>query len=250
MKNAHDILEKLVVAPEFADYRFEWSPNRKRFSSISSASVFFIFVMLNQGMDVARVEAAAEHFVENQFPGETIWRDIAATHLNSLKSICQTGFEGVSYAVNYNYNKFHNNLKENAKILVADYHADPRNIWNVTPENVEEIYIRFKKFHGIDDLAKMAQFILVRDYGVAGGIQSKQYLKAKPDIHVSKVLYRMGLSDDETPKSAVKCIEAANVSSQADLDGVLFNVGREFCLKNEPLCSECVLKACCKKILN
>jgi len=250
MKNAHDILEKLATGKEFRAYRFNWSPSRKRFSSISTASVFFIHVMLDKLRKGEGSWTAAEHFVTNQFPNETIWDEIKATHLNSLTSICLKGNNGGPYAVYLYTNKFPEDLKKNAKIMVSDYGSDPRNIWNVTPENVELIYTRFMKFHGIADaLAKMAQFELVRDYGVAGSKESKQYLKAKPDIHVSKVLYRMGLSQNETPRSAVNCIEKANVSSQADLDAVLFKVGHNFCLKSKPLCDECPLKAYCDKKL-
>ena len=94
----------------------------------------------------------------------------------------------------------------------------------------------------------MAQFVLVRDYGVAADIQSKGYLKAKPGIHVTKVLYRMGLSENEKPASAKQCIEEAGVSSQAVLDAVLFNVGRTFCHKKTPKCDECILNTYCEKV--
>ena len=246
MQIAHDILEKLAVDPKFASYRFPWSETRKRFT-LQTASSFFIGVMLDQGQQAERSSEGANHFVETYFPEESIWEDIAATHLNRLTSICQKGWDGTSYALHYNYSKFPKALKENAKIIVKNYASDPRNIWNVAPNDVEQIYIRFNKFVLIGDaLAKMAQFALVRK-GIAGGIQSKQYLKAKPDIHVSKVLYRMSLSENESPKSAIRCIEMAEVSSQADLDAVLFNVGRDFCFKNKPLCDECILNTCCKK---
>jgi len=250
MKNAHDILEKLAVDQKFAKYRFTWSETERRFSTLSEASRFFIEVMLNQGARYEEIAAAAEHFVSTHFPKESIWDDIAATPLDSLASICQRGYNNKAYARRFLYNHFHKYLKENAKIIVDKYHSDPRTIWNVAAKDVELIYHMLKAFHGIGDaLAKIAQATLVRKYGLAGGTQSKQYLKIKPDIHVNRVLYRMGLAEKETAKSAIRCVEEAGVSSQADLDAVLVNAGRKYCRKSEPLCDECYLNIYCKKNL-
>jgi endonuclease III len=249
MKTAHAILEKLVVDPEFAEYRFPWSETRRHFT-MSTASSFFIEVMLNYGQRAERAWEGAEHFVETHFPEDSIWKDIAAMHLNRLTPICRGGYEGTGYASRFGFNDFPRYLRENARVIVDKYDADPRKIWNVTPENVEQIYSRFFQFKGIGQaLAKMAQFNLVRSHGVAGGIQSKQYLKAKPDMHVQRVLYRLGLSKSISPSSAIQCIEEAKVSSQADLDAVLFNVGRKFCHKTNPQCKECILNTYCKKVL-
>lgn len=54
--------------------------------------------------------------------------------------------------------------------IMGYYEGDVRNIWRVKHTEVYKIYDRFKEFDGIGDaLAKMAQFILVRNYGIAGG---------------------------------------------------------------------------------
>ena len=83
---------------------------------------------------------------------------------------------------------FPKNLKSAAIKIVEEYESDARNVWNgIDMENVDQIYWRFMEFEGIGDaLAKMAQFILVRDYGIAGGNRSKKYLSVKPDVHVRR----------------------------------------------------------------
>jgi len=54
--------------------------------------------------------------------------------------------------------------------MQKEYDDDPRNIWAVRVDQVQAIYEKFLAFDGIGDaLAKMAQFILVRNYGIAGG---------------------------------------------------------------------------------
>lgn len=253
MPSAHEIFEKIITDDEFSNYRKEWNTGRTKFS-ISSASIFFIFVMIDQGMKASRASKSAKHFVDTNFPESSIWEDIANKRKDSLKKISQKGFDGTSYPPPFMFNTFHIYLKENAKIINDVYDGDPRKIWNVSKKDVDKIYTRFTEFHGIGDaLAKMAQFILVRDKGVAGGIESKQYLSVKPDIHVNKVLFRMGLTNKESASGTIKCIEDAEekekISSQADLDLVLFKVGREFCSKSEPNCNDCPLTKLCKKVL-
>jgi endonuclease III len=251
MKNAHAILEKLCVDPRFKDYWFKWSETEKPFTTIREASVFFINVMLDQGGRWEVAKSNAKYFVENYFPEESIWKDIKKKDLDSLEKICKKGnHNGKGFASRFMHEHFHNYLQKNAELIVNRYKADPRNIWSVTAENVELIYHRLLEFHGIGDaLAKMGQFTLVRKYGIAGGKESKQHLRAKPDIHVSRVLYRMGLSENEKPASAVRCIDAAGVSSQADLDAVLVSMGRKFCKKTDPKCADCPLKRDCDKRL-
>lgn len=248
MESAHKTFEHMITGDEFEDYRFKWRTG-EGFRSISEASTFFIEVMLQQGQKADRVPDAAKHFVKEYFPDDSIWHDIAKKHIDSLTKICQQGYNGRSYASKFNVNKFPKWLKDNAQIMIETYDGDPRNIWDVSKEDVEKIYTRFEEFSGIGDaLAKMAQFTLVRRYEIAGGIKSKQYLKVKPDVHVCRVLHRMGLSDSESPEDAIKCVESAKISSQADLDAVLVNIGRKHCFKNKPMCPNCLLKKVCKKI--
>ena len=254
-KKAHDILEKIASGKEFKKYRKEWSETETPFS-ITSASVFFIHVMLEQGQPTeGRAPAAAKHLVANHFPRNTIWDEIAEKHLGSLRSICKKGFDSSNNATSYSRGyatrfisaTFPDDLKKNAEIIVNKYDSDPRNIWKVTPAECELIYTRFKEFYSIGyGLARMAQFLLVRDHGVAGGMrESKGCLKVKPDVHVSRVLYRMGLAKSTEEADIIQCVDEAEVSSQADLDWVLVRVGRDFCKKRQ--CDKCCLAPYCEK---
>ena len=74
----------------------------------------------------------------------------------------------------------------------------PRKIWSVKPHEVNLIYDRFVEFDGIGDaLAKMAQFALVRNNGVAGGKTNQAKMSVKPDLLVQRVLFRTGITQGE-----------------------------------------------------
>lgn len=72
-------------------------------------------------------------------------------------------------------------------MIISKYESDVGNIWNyVRPEDVHVIYDRFLEFSGIGDaLARMAQFILVREYGIAGGAKN---IASRVGLNVPTVL--------------------------------------------------------------
>lgn len=254
----------------------EWSEVRRRFSE-QEANAFFVGVMLDWGQDANRAWEGGEHLVNNHFNKmDNFWEDVATTHLNTVIRICRTGYEGKQYANRFNtYKKkeiskkkrkvFPEYLKENAKKIMDDYEGDVRNVWNgVRPEEVDVIYDRFMEFAGIGDaLAKMAQFILVRKYGIAGGKGNKKKMKVKPDLHVRRVLYRLGLGIAEkrskskrsksvfgSVKSIIDATENMKLKSPADFDWAIFDIGRNYCFKSKPNCSECHLNKVCQKRLS
>ncbi len=223
-----------------------WKDARTRFSK-KTANRLFIGVMLDQGQKAERAWNAAEYLVDNYFnTSEDFWGDIATTHLARIKKICQTGYVGKSFALNYSFNKFPRNLKSSAKLMIEKYGSDPRNIWNVRAENVYQIYDRFLLFPGIGDaLAKMAQFALVKNHGVAGGISSKSEMSIKPDILVRRVLRRVGLVSSGQTYVVVAQAQEFGLSSPADFDAAVWVIGREFCFKSVPACNKCPIALAC-----
>lgn len=226
-----------------------WSTKRRKFDEVR-ANKFFIGVMLDQLQTADRAWEGADYLVENYFT-ETgdFWREIEDTNLSTIKKICRQGFEGQAFALGVKVNSFPKQLKAAAKRIVAEYDSDVRNVWNkIDKENVDEIYGRFRKFEGIGDaLAKMAQFILVRDYGVAGGRKSKKFMSVKPDVHVQRVLFRMGFSESETAKSVVDSTNVLNLRSPADFDWAEWKIGQLYCHSNSPNCGCCPLGAVCDR---
>lgn len=232
------------------DYQWvKWAKNRRRFS-VNAANIFFIGIMLDQGQRAERAWDGAEHLVQNQFQGNpSFWESISQTHHLTLKKICQKGYDETSYSSVFTFNRFPGWLRQASRKILNEYDGDPRNIWNVSSANVDVIYDRFIEFDGIGDaLSKMAQFILVRNYGVAGGEKSKSNMSFKPDVLVRRVLYRSGICPSERISTAIETIEALHLPSQADFDAAAWVIGREYCKKSGPDCRACPLTKDCNLI--
>ncbi|MGD0919642.1 MAG: hypothetical protein ABSB22_24650, partial [Thermodesulfobacteriota bacterium] len=143
-------------------------------------------------------------------------------------------------------NKFPRWLRSAARKMLDKYQGNPCTIWAVTPENVSLIYDRFLEFDGIGDaLAKMAQFILVRNFRVAGGKQNQSKMSVKPDILVRRVLARTGITESEKLPHVLGALSELKLPRPADFDASLWVVGREFCFKTDPNCSKCPLQTEC-----
>lgn len=228
----------------------KWSAERRRFTR-AEANSFFIGVLLDQGQNAQRAWDAGRYLVEYYFAEtENFWHEISTTNLNTMKSICRTGYNGKAFALHYQVNRFPRDLKSVARKIVRDYDSDVRNIWNgIKTKNVDDIYLTFKEFDGIGDaLAKMAQFILVRDYGIAGGKRAKRYMSVKPDVHLRRVLFRLGIAEHQTPRSTIDAAERLHLKSPADFDWAVWTIGREYCRPKNPICEECPLESSCQRV--
>lgn len=226
-----------------------WSERRTRFT-IDRANAFFLGVLLDQGQRAERAWAGGEHMAASHFqhPGG-FWAGVAATNARRVRTICQTGFEGTSYASNFAFNKLPLWLKSASTRMIDVYGGDPRNIWSVKPHEVALIYDRFVEFDGIGDaLGKMAQFILVRNHGIAGGRSSQHMMSIKPDELVRRVVHRTGISPTNRIGHVVAAASALELKSPADFDAAAWTIGREYCGKSEPRCGDCPISGACDRV--
>lgn len=184
----------------------KWSGKRRRFHE-TRANRFFVGLLLDQLQPAERAWKGAGHLVDNYFRVTgNFWREITETHHATVRRICTHGFNGQPFALGMRVNAFPRQLRAAGRKIVDEYDADVRNIWNnVGKEDVDEVYWRLSEFDGIGDaLAKMGQFILVRSYGIAGGRKSKKYMSVKPDVHLQRVLFRLGVCESEAPAPVIE----------------------------------------------
>ena len=215
----------------------------------TEADAFFVGVLFDKQQKADRAWDGGKDLVDNHFQGkdgEFSWETVSRTSINKVKQVMSSGWNGRAY------HRFPNRhaqfLKENARIIVNRYDGDVRNVWDVSSDQVDRIYERFLEFKGISDaLAKMAQFILVRNYGIAGGIESKRFMRVKADVHLRRVSYRLGLVQSRTPCAVAREFDALNLESQADIDLVLYRTGQDYCHKTAPNCAECPLVNDCAR---
>lgn len=249
------MIDKDAILKAIAEYQREkveegkdwttWESKPKRVTRRKAANAFFIGVLFDQQQGADRAWEGGDHMVANHFRGENFWEEVARTPLSKVKRIMRYGFEGKAYF--RFWNRFSKHLKDNAKLILDRYDGDVRKVWkNVSSRDVNDIYYRFLEFKGVGPaLARMAQFILVRDCGMAGGEDSKRYMRVKPDRHVCRVTYRLGLVSNTRPKSVAAEIDQLGLQSQADFDLVVFRVGQNWCKPSSPNCVECPLTGVC-----
>ncbi len=241
------IMSHYATLSETPGYEWtRWSPVRRKFSA-TSANEFLVGLLLDQGQKAERAWAKAYHLVTEHFQdGDNWWEAVANTHHSTVRSICRTGYNGKSYAESFQTNKFPRWLRSAASHLIATYDGDPRKIWNTgTPA---DIYSRLIEFDGLGDaLAKMGTFILVRNYGVAGGPVNRGCLDVKPDVLLRRVCYRAGIAGTESINEVKRAINALKLTSPADFDAAAWDIGRSFCFKASPNCLGCPLRAACAR---
>lgn len=241
-----------------------WAP-RKRTLDEWEACRFFLWVMLDQRQPVGRASAASQEFItkarQNHWSPRTLWQRIVEMKLHEIQDFCKFEYDerwhGAYAGINAHkfegYGRRKGWLRDNAQQIIDEYeYVD--NIWNADlPKDAEkqliEIHNRLSRFNGIgNNLANMAVFSLVRDYGYAGGRKSKELLKIKFDTHVHRVIDRAIISGNPQLGSArtyvKKVLNGSRIlESPTDFDYATFRIGQDFCQYDD--CEHCPIRLNC-----
>ena len=140
------------------------------------------------------------------------------------------------------------------KRIEKDYCGDASNIWNDNPTS-GELICRFLSFDRVGiKIATMAANILTRDYGVR--LQDKYAIDISPDIHVKRLMYRLGFVEKKDDDSFSN-IDAAKVTYAARsinpqfpglMDLIFWEVGEQkICENNRCHASSCPFGSFCIK---
>jgi len=131
--------------------------------------------------------------------------------------------------------KIHNNYQDNAS-----------NIWKDNPRSAT-IVRRFLEFDGVGiKIATMAANILARDFK----IPMKDYINIdiSPDVHVKRVFKRLGfISKDASNDELIYCARELNPMYPGIFDLSCWEIGRNWCRPNKPICEKCYLNSFCNK---
>ena len=151
----------------------------------------------------------------------------------------------------FNQNSLHRFNSNMAEVFVKaieriqkEYGGDASKIWSGEKKSSAEVIYRFLCFDGCGiKIASMATNLLSRIFG----IQYTDYsaLDISPDIHVRRVLNRLGLVENMKDSTLVIYkARALNPSYPGLMDKCCWDVGRNYCHATNPNCTECILKFC------
>ena len=140
------------------------------------------------------------------------------------------------------------NFYKAVELINTKYEGNASKIWNDTPSSAE-IVKRFLEFRGVGQkIATMAANILVRHFK----IKLKDYIciDVSVDVHVIRVFERLGF----VPQNAsVDHIVLTAKSLYPEFPGLMdfpaWEIGRNWCKPNKPICNKCYMNDVCMKIV-
>ena len=146
--------------------------------------------------------------------------------------------------------RFNKAMGENFYLAVQkihnNYQDDASNIWKDNPRSAT-IVRRFLEFKGMGiKIATMAANALARDFK----IPMKDYINIdiSPDVHVKRVFKRLGfISKDAIDNELIYCARELNPMYPGIFDLSCWEIGRNLCRPNKPICDKCYLNDYCIK---
>lgn len=138
-------------------------------------------------------------------------------------------------------------LSDAAKLVMRfDEGGNAGAIWDdASPSEVQE---RLENVHGIGPgIAHMAIRILRDDWGKFRG--QEREIDVKPDVHVTRVFKRTGLTHSADSRQVVEAARRLNPIFPGELDWPAWDVGVNWCRSADPLCRKCPLTVACPKLI-
>ena len=160
----------------------------------------------------------------------------------------------MEYQAFFNENRLHRFNDQMATVfkaaidrIICVYNGDASNIWVGNPSSAT-VVTRFLEFEGCGiKIATMATNLLHR----ALSVQYSDYYSVdiSPDVHIMRVMNRLGLISDELKDDRTLAIYRAreiNPQYPGILDGFFWDIGRNHCHPSDPSCLECKINTVCK----
>ena len=131
-----------------------------------------------------------------------------------------------------------------ATMVVSQFNGNAENIWKKRePGAVLHTLI---KIWGVGPgIAHMIVRILVDEFDYDPGPSGFRQINVKADVQLKKVFYRTGLVDREDDKLCVRAACELHPEYPGLLDWPAWEIGRRWCDKNNPNCTECPLDHVC-----
>ncbi len=141
-------------------------------------------------------------------------------------------------------------ILELCALVVNDYGGDASLIWRDAdgePLGAAEVKATFMSIYGVGDgIANMGLILLERCWGIR--FPDWSIMDVKPDVHVQRVLFRLGVAASMGDKVAVVAAQSLNPSYPGALDAPLWVIGREWCRPSSPDCGACCMVTVCPKV--
>ncbi|MFC2065200.1 hypothetical protein ACFLXB_08920 [Chloroflexota bacterium] len=132
------------------------------------------------------------------------------------------------------------------RIVVEECGGDASRIWS--GKRAAEVKRTFLSIHGVGPgIANLVVLLIEQAFPIRFNDLDRLRMDIKADVHTKRVLFRLGMSEDEEENAAMEAARQMNPSWPGALDGALWWIGRYYCRPNNPNCSSCPVKTVCIK---
>ncbi|MFC2053494.1 hypothetical protein ACFLV7_04230 [Chloroflexota bacterium] len=137
-------------------------------------------------------------------------------------------------------------LQELTILVVDKYDEDAAQIWE--GKTAGKVKRTFQSIYGVGEgIANMAVLLIEAAYPIRFSDLDRPRMDIKPDVHTMRVLYRLGVSEAESERDAIESARTINPSYPGEIDGALWEIGREWCYATNPNCAQCPINGVCIK---
>ena len=159
------------------------------------------------------------------------------------------------YIALFEENNLHRYNRDQAKYFYSaihkikdEYDGKAINIWKNKPSSALFIY-RMLQFNGVGvKIATMTANLLVRKFNVK--FSDYYNIDISTDVHIKRIFIRTGIVDNNNNNMIIYKAREINLEFPGLIDFFCWNIGRQFCTKNNPNCRNCPISNYCKKNIN
>ncbi|HWP30333.1 MAG TPA: hypothetical protein VNK96_01210 [Fimbriimonadales bacterium] len=135
-------------------------------------------------------------------------------------------------------------IKELSAMVCNDLGGRVQSLWeNRSAKFVQE---RLQQIHGVGPGIAAMIVILLERLDLAH-FHDTYNINVKPDVHVQRVLYRLGLSEQMSEKAAIETARRLSPGYPGELDSPLWWIGTKWCFSSQPNCGGCPVSDICSK---
>ncbi len=138
-------------------------------------------------------------------------------------------------------------FKDICRIVVDEFECNAENIWK--NRRAMDVKRSLLSVFGVGSgIANMSLVLIEGLYHLQFSDLDYANMDIKPDIHTTRVLYRLGVSPAISEMEAIFAARKLSPAYPGAVDGPLWSIGRNWCRPTNPECISCPLDDCCEKV--
>ena len=135
-------------------------------------------------------------------------------------------------------------LRDLARLVMKEGQGDATKLWS--HNSALRFQRLFSQVHGVGPgIAAMTAILLERLWKVE--FTDRAFMDVKPDVHVQRVMFRLGLINEQSESQALMVARELMPICPGDIDSPLWHIGRKWCFASNPRCSDCPMIAVCSQ---